>query len=976
MKSKVSRLSILGCLFLIILSCPHNIRAQWKQDVWSIEDGLPTNVIFDLHQSKAGYIWIATDNGISVFDGISFRNFNSRNTKAFKTNQIQTIFEDNQGTIWIGTSHGGLVKYEDHTFERPFGKQKNINQNILTINEDASGDLLVGTDGGGLAKIKADTVISYNAQNGFISNHVSILHSMKTGDILAGTLDAGFTVLGTDSMHMSSNGSQVMPNTITSFESDDSGNLWVGTSNKLFLRRDSAFTSFDLSGFAPDANTIRAALLSRDNTLWVGTQHGLYVKTATSHSLEEVAGFNGKVIGDIIQDRESNIWVSAFPDGLFRLKKTTFQTLIELDSNQDGIPVSIIQKDQADFWIATTKKIIHLSDNSREEFNFNSFENTPQINDLQEGSGNTLWIATNLGLYQFKNGTMRRVFLSETRTPHGIQDLMAKADGTICAATLTQGVSCFDEEHPQEAKPVRGLSNDRVLGIDEDSKNNFWVGTAYGLNKVRGDSSIAQFTETEGLSSSVIRAVHADEQNTIWLGTNGGGLNRFKNGTFFHFSDEDGLNSRTIFHILQDDYQNLWLIGVDGMYKASISSLNSYADGKSETVDWEFYDAQSGLLSPLMTGYSYKSPLDGKVYVLTKNGISYTDPSEKVHAGIPPLINLQNILIDFNEVPYPDGGKLILQPDELNLEIKYAGISMSAPEDVSYKYRLEGFDQKWHHVENRRSAFYTNLDPGTYTFQVKARSRDGVWSEKAATLPIIVEAAFYETMLFKILILLAIIGGIGLLYWYRLMNLKKIENLRIQIANDLHDEIGSNLGSIALRSRLISQHPYIDDEEEEGLKEIDRLSRQTAESMRDIIWFINPGGDTIEDLTNKLRQTANTLLGNLPHHFDTDLHDPEQHISLSGRRNITLMFKEALHNVVKHANATKIDIQLKTDVANLHLSIRDNGCGFNPGEKKNSSHSGMGLNNLKKRTDKLDGDLQISSTPGNGCHLQWSIPLK
>jgi signal transduction histidine kinase len=275
---------------------------------------------------------------------------------------------------------------------------------------------------------------------------------------------------------------------------------------------------------------------------------------------------------------------------------------------------------------------------------------------------------------------------------------------------------------------------------------------------------------------------------------------------------------------------------------------------------------------------------------------------------------------------------------------------------VRFKYKLEGAEEDWVEAGTSRSVNYNHLQPGPYHFRVQACNNDGIWNDQGASLALIILPHFWQTWWFKALCVAAVILLFVIIYEIRLASERKFARVRLRIASDLHDEVGSNLGSIALLSEMIPRTG-------EEVDEIRRVALETAGSLRDIVWFLDPAGDNMNDLILRMKETARTMLPGIPFDFITEGEIASVRPSLHLRRNIFPMFKEILHNIAKHARASRVEIRLKLTPRQFQICIKDNGVGFD--EKQITR--GNGLKNLRRRAEDLRGELQIQSRPGAGA---------
>ncbi|MDB6027571.1 MAG: hypothetical protein JWM68_3794 [Verrucomicrobiales bacterium] len=268
----------------------------------------------------------------------------------------------------------------------------------------------------------------------------------------------------------------------------------------------------------------------------------------------------------------------------------------------------------------------------------------------------------------------------------------------------------------------------------------------------------------------------------------------------------------------------------------------------------------------------------------------------------------------------------------------------------------------------RREAYYNNIGPGHYRFHVRACNNDGFWNDTGASVAFVMLPHYWQTWWFKI----SLVTGVGLLFTYiyriRIGRAREMERLRLRIAADLHDEVGSNLGSISLLSRMLQEQSSATDEAKKDLSLINRISGETANAIKDIVWFINPEYDTMQDLLLRMEDVANTLLSGIECDFQSRIENPQRKLSLDFRQNIFLIFKEALANILKHSRATKVWIHVSEKNGVWTLSLKDNGVGFDA----TLLSQGNGLKNFRRRTSAIKGSMEIKTQPGQGTELLFS----
>jgi hypothetical protein len=449
--------------------------------------------------------------------------------------------------------------------------------------------------------------------------------------------------------------------------------------------------------------------------------------------------------------------------------------------------------------------------------------------------------------------------------------------------------------------------------------------------------------------------------------------------------------------MLEDNDGHLWMASDLGIARVSRQELNAFADGRRRSVNYVAFDRSDGLATAEVGGIqpACLKARDGTLWFGTAKGAAYVDPTQLRVNSLPPPVMIDDVRIDGERVEAqspagreetsPGGpgaaahsplgtrpwSQITLQPQQRRVEFSFTGLSFTAPTRVRFRYRMEGFDPDWVDGGATRSASYTRLPPGTYRFHVTACNNDGVWNEVGDSLAVVVVPAFHQTWWFLLLVLGAVAGLSSALFHVRLSRLKQLARLRGRIAGDLHDEIGSNLGGIILLSELAQHVPALPPEAQASLREINATAQHTAGAMRDIVWFLDPECDTLAAMVARMREFARPLLSGVECEFVVPGDLPLQSLPLEFRRNVLLTFKEILHNIVKHATATRVSIRVEVTGRRFTLRVQDNGRGFDPA----AAASGHGLRSLHQRAVDLRGTFTVESGPGTGTVAALTVML-
>lgn len=710
-----------------------------------------------------------------------------------------------------------------------------------------------------------------------------------------------------------------------------------------------------------------------DGNLWVGTWGaGLVVISPSGEvhrvPLSQTPGHDGidERVRNVFIDAEENIWVGTDTSGLIRLSPTVFRTLDKRDGLRDNIVKAVFEDQEQRLWV------VHGggADSVRADGRI-----------VSELAAAGLWsggCAADGGLWlgMFSGGLLQRAGSQfvERLSPPGLRGIMALTPdlggglwvGAHAGLARVLGTNVLVEELPP------GLPNTDVRSVAEDGTGSLYVGMNGGGLLRRAGGAWARYTRTNGLPDDHVFALLAQTNGVVWVGTAYGGLSRFQGGRFFNYNTEEFPLPVLVSGLMDDGLGNLWIASTAGIFRAKLADLEAAAAGATRVVATRRFGTEAGLRTSECAASMQPTVCrarDGRLWFATIDGLSVVDPAGLSPNKRPPPVVIQDILID--DKPLRDRQPGIKVPSgNHRLLIQYAGLSFVAPERVLFKYKLEGFDPDWVNVGTRRTAYFQAMPPGHYQFRVAACNEDGLWNEAGATLAFEVLPAYWQTGWFQLLVLTGIAAGAAAAYRVRVRRLRELSRVRLRIASDLHDEIGGNLGSIAINCELLQSSPTLAAEDRQELALVNRVAVQTAQAVRDIVWFINPDFDNSADMLARMRDTAAVMLAGRECDFDGQGTGTFP-LSLEFRRHAFSLYKEALHNILKHSQATQITIRAAMTAQALTLSIEDNGRGFDPAK----TGDGHGLKGMRWRATELRATLTLRSEPGKGTRIDLVAPL-
>jgi ligand-binding sensor domain-containing protein/two-component sensor histidine kinase len=953
-------------------------------------NSISNNFIWSLHVNISGCIWIGTDNGLNRYDPRTekFIHYmhNEIDSSSISNNTVHAIFEDHARNIWFGTEKG-LDRYnpELDNFKHFFfpGQLDSAsfwwnNNTVRAINEDKNGKLLLGTSNDFLIfdpKTKEITTVPYVIPDRKRWPQVLSICKDRLDHFWVGIVNDGVIEFNPETgkvrLYQTKQNDPYSYSSLfsTSICEDRKGQIWMGSPDQglnIFERSTGHFRHYKPTGGEGqglNGYTIYSIYEDRQGNMWVGTgDRGINVWLrwkkpfrSYAHDPQNAQSLGQGEITGFYEDKNNRLWVLHSTNGISLLNRHTsnFSHISVDPGNINGLsPGSLYgmyEDKYGDLWFAVTPDINRWNPKTGKFKHYKFSLSNPKSHAFtytlcchEDGQGN-MWFGTgNAGL-----------------------EKLNPADETFDRF-------CYD------AADSNSIINNTILSLYLDKAGDFWIGTANGLCQLvydnAGNEKFIRYQSNPENPSSItgrqIFSLFEDRTGRFWIGTDKA-LNLFdrEQRIFKAFTTEDGLPSNTIMGIVEDGKGpaagNLWIRTDRGIVKFN-----------PETYQIRVYDEGDGLkdCNSIESGYAafYKSK-NGEIYSGSTNGVvAFYPDSLKDNPDIPHIV-LTELKINYEQVrigpnsplqrPLNTIDVIKLTHSQNILSFEFAALDYTSPKKNLYAYKLEGINEEWVYTDaSRRLATYTNLDPGEYVFRVKGSNNDGVWNEKGTSLRIIITPPFWKASWFRLLVFLMIIGLIYSIYRYRLNRLLELERMRIRIASDLHDDIGSTLTKIAVNSEII-QTTVEKRKVLETSRKIGDMSREIITTLSDVVWSIDTRNDSVGDLIDRMRDFIDTVFppGSIQIDFQTRGLHFQQKIDQTLRQNIYLIFKEAVNNAAKHSKADIIHIHLTNGEGKFRMEIADNGIGMD----LNQDHPGHhGLENMKLRAARIGGDLRIEIQQG------------
>jgi signal transduction histidine kinase/ligand-binding sensor domain-containing protein/CheY-like chemotaxis protein len=720
--------------------------SQYVHDQWGNDDGLPQNMVETMIQTRDGYLWLGTQEGLVRFDGYRFTVFDSRNTPDLRHDNIHALLESEDGSLWIGSGEG-VVRWKDGRFTPVGSGQDQAEGYVNALLEDSSGALWIGTNGG-LSRLADGQLTTYGLADGLPNGVVHDLLENPAGDIWVATA-AGLAVGTRDGFRTFAAAERLPHDSVTALAHDSGGALWIGTRQGLVRLRGADLETFDEQDGLSSAS-IRFIEEDRDGNLWIGTEGGGLNRLRDGRVTGTAVELAGRHLRSVLEDRDGNLWIGSFSSGLHRLRDGEFTTWSRAEGLSDPCVRTVLEARDGSLWIGTHGGgLAHLSDGSIEHFGPADGLPSAVVMSLAEAPDGTLWVGTDGGL------AVRPAGAHAFRTVDGltndlVRSLYVARDGALWVGTNGGGVHRYEEGRFTAWTTRDGLPSDVVRGgFVEDPDGTLWIGTDGGLVRLR-DGRFRVFRD--GMSQPAVFAMHRDSEGTLWIGTLGGGLNRFRDGSFTAFTTADGLFDDLVFTILEDDTGHLWMSCNRGIFRVALADLEAYGHGELARLPVESFGRLDGMRDSECNGGTCPAgwkARDGRLWFATNDGAVVT-AAHALDASRPRLpVVIEGATVD--GTPYAPNAALVAPPGKGDLEFRYTALSFRDPGSIRFRYRLDGFDDEWIDAGARRTAYYTNIPPGRYRFHVQAT--DGrAWSTLAtASLGLELQPSFHQTWLFYFL---------------------------------------------------------------------------------------------------------------------------------------------------------------------------------------------------------------------------------
>jgi ligand-binding sensor domain-containing protein/signal transduction histidine kinase len=976
--------------------------------VWQTADGLPSDSVAAVIQTRDGFLWVGTSAGLVRFDGVKFTEMNLAASVTNDPVRVTVLCEDSQGHLWVGTQAHGLFELVQGTVRHFTKAQGLLDNRVTSLAADNQGRVWIGSPSG-LNLWTGERFKSFS-QDGLPDKFVSGVNVARSGTVWI-TTRVGMCrfIRGHLMPYTFRTESQGRSPEYLGVYEDRSGNLWAfGDTYLINLSEGKRLNYF--RGSQPSSVRIWSLCEGRDGRIWIGTSGGGLFCFENNRFRSVILGEDRRPydVRAICEDQEGNLWLGTSGGGLMQLHP---QSVHIMQAGQ-GLPASpptalaldasgriYLGLQHGGLFVGESGRFDRLGgDDGREVQNL--------ISSVCVARDGTVWAGTlGDGLFGLRNGRSVHLTTADGLADDTVLAVCVDAGGNVWASTSAGPVHCFTGDHLARFDAAQGLPGTPVTAMISSADGGLWLGTRDGeiLRENNGKFSILETAKTSG--PHAVLALHEGEQGRLWIGTDGEGLSCLAGGIALNWNTSNGLPSDIVAGVTEDGARNLWLATGAGIYRVNHSDFReSFAHPRSPlTCQW-ISDAKTTPESPTVAGGTRAAlASDGELWFATSEGVltvdarqSEIEPSvfpvyleDAAFNRAPPISLLQGALWSpaaANHTPFK-------APVEVrSLEIHFTALSFIAPEEIQFRHKLQGFDSDWVDDGSTRSAHYGRLPYGHYRFCLAVRDADGKWRDVAETFAFVVPTPLYlQTWAIGLYCLTAIALIVAVVRTVshrrlrsalaRLEAQQSLERERMRIARDMHDEMGSKLTKISFLSERAQMDAGSPGPHAEKIEVIAQTSRDLLKTMDEIVWVVNPRNDTLENLSAYLSGYAVEYFQNT--RIECELRLPQQipHYPLSSdtRHNLFLTFEETLNNVLKHSGATRVKVEMTVKALEFELKVSDNGRGFEAAAAANdqprAGRGGNGLKNMRQRLTAIGGDCQVASQPGAGTTVTLRIPL-
>ncbi len=745
---------------------PDRLPTQYVHDQWTMEDGLPQDIVTGLAQTRDGYLWLGTQQGLVRYDGLEFVVFDPLSRPAYRHKNVEAICADGD-SLWVGGA-AGVALFAGGRFVHWDRGQSAPNAQITHIAVLPDRSVWLGTSSG-LAVLRGSRFALVDSTDAVLGTATQVLAADAAGRLWVGTWN-GLAIRENGRFARSGEGVCGPDEALRAIAPASDGAMWVATVEGLWKSDGNGFQRQPVVGDAYPGTQVRAILPDTSGVVWIGADNA-----GTFHlqngRLIHLPLDGGRVCDpiELFEDRGGALWLGGFSSGLHRLRSGPFQVWSAEEGLGGRSIRTVCATRDGSVWVAPHGPgLDRLRDGVVVHYDEDEGVPAAPVYSLYEDPHGVLWVGTEDGVAQFVDGRFRVWPSPPALREHQLRSILMDSRGRLWFGTRFGGLFCVDGEHVEQYTSQEGLASDVVRGgIVEDGEGAIWVGTDSGLCRIV-DGVVEALGPAQGVPQGLMLVVQRGPDGALWTGGMGAGLVRILDGVVTCLDAAHGLPDDTIFSVLDDGRGRLWLSANVGVFTLDLADFEAFAAGRLPAVTCRVFSRADGLKSAECNGgCSPAATADaaGRFWYATNDGVARIDPRDYARELLDVPVLLQEVVL--NGISYPTTTIAEVPRGSGDLQFRYTALAFDAAEHVRFRYRLDGYDQAWIEAGHRREANYTNIPPGDYRFRVEvcdASGRDVGGTE--TSMPFHLRPAATETPLFYVTVgLCAALAVLALLRW-------------------------------------------------------------------------------------------------------------------------------------------------------------------------------------------------------------------
>ena len=969
-------------VFLCLAHTAHAIDptrelSQYIRDQWGGSKGFPGGQVYAITQTTDGYLWIGAEKGLVRFDGLNFQLFQHSNTPLIPVGPIRSLVADSEGGLWIHLGGPRVLRYLNGTFRDVADLLPKLEPAYTAMGRGANGEVLISSLVSGTLRYRDGKFVKVTVPIDLPNFLVISLAESPNGKLWLGTRDLGL-FYATDG-NTANLGKPLPDRKINCLLPISNDELWIGTDNGVVRWNGVDITH---AGLSPSLTHIQALTMikDRDSNIWIGTSNGL-IRVSPQGTVAPSKPDNDSVpVSALFEDREGNLWTGT-SQGIERLRESAFITYSPTEGVPNGNNGPIFPNGENRVWFAPADGGLYLLKGGQVERITNAGLADDVIYSIT-GDKNGLWLGRQKGgltHLSYKDGSYKADTYTQSQglAQNSVYAVHRDRDGSVWAGTLSGGVTRFSGGKFRNYTTRDGLASNTINAIVESTDGTIWFATPNGLSALASDRW-QTFLTKDGLPTDKVNCLVEDSAGVLWVGTDEG-LAFFNAGRFQVPTNVPAPLQEQILGIATDGTQSLWIATTGHVLRVARDNL---VVGNLSSTDVIEFGAADGLNSTegVRRNRSVVKDQAGMIWFSLSTGLSVVDPARLKRNSAPVIVHINGMTADASPVELNQN--LRIPSARHRITFNFVGISLSAPERVKFRYKLDSFDHEWSGPVSAREAVYTNLSPGSYRFHVMASNGDGSWNSVEDEIVFEITPAFWQTWWFRFsgLVALTLIGftlyRIRLLQLTRQLNLRFEERLaeRTRIAQELHDTLLQGFLSASMQLDVVLDQVPESSSFRPRLVRVLDLMRQVTDEGRNAIRGVRLSTNNSEDIAVTLSTINQELNSGGETIYRVIVEGSPRAIHPIVRDEIYRIGREAVVNAFRHSHAKNITVEVSYLENQLRLLIRDDGCGINPEVLESGREGHWGLSGIRERAERIKARLKLRSRVGSGTELELTVP--